>query len=198
VRVFHWVYFASFAILAVTGFILFFPWTPFAVGEAGQAGRLLHRIFAVVLMVAPIVTLLVARRGFWRDTREGFRWGAEDRKSFGVLVRRTYWTGDATGLPPQGKFMIGQKLNIAVQVVMFGVLAVTGLVMWLGKGVLPQGLMLAMILLHALAAIAATCIAIVHIYMVTTLPFTRDAIGTMFTGKMPEDYARSHHAGWRP
>ena len=197
-RVYHWVYFIAFAILAVTGFVLLFPWTPFSAGEAGQTNRLLHRIFGVLLIVAPVVTLLVSRRGFGNDLREAFRWDRDDLRSFAVMARRTYWTGDTTGVPPQGKFMPGQKINIVAQTLLFAALAATGLVLWLAKGTAPQWLMQLMIVLHALAAIGATCMVIVHIYMVTTLPFSRGAVGAMFTGRISEDLARSHHPRWRP
>jgi formate dehydrogenase gamma subunit len=197
-RVFHWVYFVAFAVLAVTGFVLLWPWTPFSVGEAGQTNRLLHRIFGVLLMVAPVVIFLASRRGFLADLREGFRWGRDDWRSFGVMLRRTYWTNDTTGLPPQGKFMPGQKFNIIAQTLLFFVLAATGLVLWLAKGAAPAWVMLTMIVLHSLAAIGATVVVIIHIYMVTTLPYTRGAIGSMFTGRMSEDLAQSHHPRWRP
>lgn len=195
-RVFHWVYFAAFAILAVTGFTLLLPWSPFTVGEAGQTSRLLHRIFGVLLIVAPAVTLLASRRELAADVRRAFTWTPEDLRSLRILLLRAYWTGDTTGLPPQERFTAGQKLNIAAQTVLFLVLAATGLVIWFGRALLPQGLMQAAIALHALAAVAATAFVIVHVYMVTTLPATRDAIGAMFTGRMSEDLARSHHPKW--
>ena len=195
-RAYHWSYAAAFIVLAVTGFVLLVPWTAFSAGEAGQANRLLHRIFGVVLMVAPLLMLIFARRGFIEDLREAHTWRREDWTSLSVLLRRSYWTGDKTGLPPQGKFMAGQKLNIVFQAVYFGALAASGLVMWLGKGTVPHEIMRFMILIHTLSAIGATCFAIVHVYMVTTMPFTRGAIATMFTGRMDEGLARSHHPKW--
>jgi formate dehydrogenase subunit gamma len=195
-RAYHWIYALAFIVLAVTGFILFVPWTAFAAGEAGQTTRLVHRLASVPLLAAPLLMLIACRRRFLGDLREAFTWRRDDWVSLRVLITRSYWTGDKDGLPPQGKFMAGQKLNIVFQAVTFVALGVTGLALWLGKGALPAGLMNGLVLLHALSAILATCIAIVHIYMVTTMPFTRGAIGTMFTGRMPDDLARSHHARW--
>jgi formate dehydrogenase subunit gamma len=196
VRVFHWVYAAAFCALALTGFVLLAGWTPFAVGEAGQTSKLVHRISGVLLIVAPLVTLIFAFRAFVRDLKLAFTWGKKDIVTLMVLFSRTYWTGDTKGLPSQGRFMAGQKINIATHVAMWLALVVTGLVIWFGKGFVPQWAMQLMILVHALAAVGAVCFTIVHIYMVTTLPYTRDAIGAIFSGRMPEEVAKSHHPEW--
>jgi formate dehydrogenase subunit gamma len=198
VRVHHWLYAAAFLVLVVTGAVLFLPWTSWSVAEAGQTNRLVHRIAAVVLLLVPLIPLLFARRSFLADVKIGFRWKKDDATALKVLIGKTYWNGDPTGLPPQGKFMAGQKLNILAQTVFFFAMVATGFVLWFGKGVLPQWLMQLSVLVHALSAIGAVVIALVHVYMVTLLPFTKGAIGTMFTGRMRADFARSHHAGWQP
>lgn len=194
-RFYHWIHAVAFIGLAVTGFVLLGPWTSMSAGEAGQTNRLIHRILGVVLIIAPIVTVFLSKP-FVRDVKAGFHWGREDLVTMKVLFTRTYWTGDTKGLPPQGRFMAGQKINIATHVLLWFALSVTGLVLWFGKGALPPWAMSLMILVHALAAIGGICFAIVHIYMVTTLPFTRDAIGAIFSGNMPEEVARSHHPKW--
>lgn len=196
VRVFHWAYAVAFVVLAVTGFVLLIPWTAMATGEAGETNRFLHRIFGVVMIVAPVLTLLLAGKAFAKDLRLAFSWRREDIVTMKVLFSKTYWTGDTKGLPSQGRFMAGQKINIATHVLIWAALVVTGLVMWFGKGEVAPWFMALMILVHSLAAIGAVCFTIVHLYMVTTLPYTRDAIGAMFSGHMPEEVAKSHHPKW--
>ena len=200
VRLHHWLYGLAFLVLVVTGAVLFLPWTSWSTAEAGATNRLVHLIAGVVLVLVPLIPLLFSRsrRSFLADVKTGFRWKKDDATSLKVLIGRAYWNGDATGLPPQGKFMAGQKLNILAQTVFFGALVVTGFVLWFGKGFVPQWLMQASVLIHALSAVGAVAIALVHVYMVTLLPFTKGAASTMFTGRMPADFARSHHAGWQP
>lgn len=148
VRLFHWIYAVAFVVLAVTGFVLLIPWTAMATGEAGETNRFLHRIFGVVMIVAPLLTLVIAFRDFLRDLVLAFSWKRKDLVTMKVLFSRTYWTGSTEGLPSQGRFMAGQKINIATHVLIWVALVVTGLVMWFGKGVVPPGFMAFMILVH--------------------------------------------------
>jgi len=90
-RLFHWVNFITFVVLAVTGTFLYVPWRPYAAGEAGETSRYLHRLMAIVFIATPILTMLLSRgRGFLGDLREAFTWRAEDFRALGVLVTRTY------------------------------------------------------------------------------------------------------------
>ena len=196
-RVFHWTYAVAFVALLVTGAFLYLPWTAFAMGEAGETSRLLHRLFAVMLVASPLVTLAWSAHGFASDLREALTWRRDDLSALRILLTRYYWTGDARGVPPQGKFTAGQKLNIAVQMVAFGVLAATGVLLWLGKGRVPIDVLRWSVVLHALAAVASTCFVLVHVYMTVALPMTKGAIASMLLGTMDEDYAERHHPGWR-
>lgn len=195
-RAFNWVYFVLFLVLATTGAFLYVPWFAFSIGEAGETSRLLHRLFAVAFLAVPILTLIFSREGFLADLREGLSWTAEDLKALRVLVTRYYWTGDLTGLPPQGKFTAGQKLKIGMQVLAFAVMAGTGLVQWFGRGLLPVWALRWSLVLHGAAAAVATCFVIVHVYMVTLMPFTRQTISAIFLGTVPEELARAHHPQW--
>ena len=196
-RLFHWAYAIAFIVLALTGAVLYLPWVSLSMGEAGETLRLLHRIFAVVLLATPLLPLLLSPRGFLADLR-GAAWRFQDVRAAWVLLTRYYWTGDPRGLPPQGKFTAGQKINIAMQIVAFVVMGATGLLLWLGRGLVPLEALRWSVTLHATAAVIATCFAIAHIYMVTMLPMTRDAVATMILGTMDRHYAEEHHPGWFP
>lgn len=195
-RLFHWVYFVAFAVLALTGAFLYLPWLPFSIGEAGEMSRFIHRLFAVVLMAVPILTLVFSPRGFLADLKEGLSWRGEDLRALGIFLTRYYWTGDSRGLPPQGKFTAGQKLNVTMQVLTFIVMAVTGLILWLGAGYVPIWALRWSVVLHGLAAFGVTCFVLVHIYMVTILPMTNRAIASIIVGTVSEEYAREHHPRW--
>ena len=51
--VFHWIHLIAFLALIVTGLILFIPW--FGAVAAGGTTRVIHRIFAVLFIVLPIL-----------------------------------------------------------------------------------------------------------------------------------------------
>ncbi len=195
-RVFHWVYFVSFLVLAVTGAFLYVPWLPFSAGEAGETSRLLHRVFAVALMAVPLLTLIFSPRGFAGDLRAALTWRGEDLKALWIFLTRYYWTGNSRGLPPQGKFTAGQKLNVGMQILVFFGMASTGLLLWLGQAVVPVWLLRWSVVLHGVSAVVATMFVLVHVYMVTLLPLTNKAIASMFLGTVSEEHAREHHPRW--
>ena len=195
-RVFHWVYFVSFVMLAVTGSFVYVPWLAFAVGEAGETSRLLHRLFAVVFLASPILPLVISPRRYLRNLGEAFSWRGEDVRGLWVILTRYYWTGNRRGLPPQGKFTAGQKLHVAVQFVASAVIGVTGLILWFGPGYLSIAWLRWGVLLHGLSAAAVLCFVLVHLYMVVLHPLTNEAIAAMTLGTVSEDYARTHHPRW--
>ncbi len=196
-RLFHWINFITFAVLAVTGAFLYVPWRPYAAGEAGETSRLLHRLAAIAFMATPIFTMILSRgKGFLGDLREAFTWRGEDFRAIGVLITRTYWTADARGLPPQGKFTAGQKLHIVLQNVAFLSAAVTGVILWFGAGRFPVGVFRWSLILHGGAAVVMTCFVVIHIYMTTLMPMTNQAIAAMILGTVSEGYARRHHPKW--
>ena len=195
-RVFHWTYFVAFVVLVATGAFLYLPWTAFTMGAAGETSRLLHRLFAVVLVVSPLVTLAWSPRDFLADLHMALTWSRDDLSALRILLTRYYWSGDDRGLPPQGKFTAGQKLNIAVQIAAFVVLAATGALLWLGRGRVPVEVLRWSVVLHALAAVASTSFAVVHVYMTVALPMTKGAVASIVLGTMDEDHARRHHPRW--
>jgi formate dehydrogenase subunit gamma len=197
-RVFHWAYFVAFVVLAATGAVLYLPWRPLAMGEAGETGRIVHRIFAVILLATPLVAVFSAPRGFLADLWEALKWRRDDVRALRILLTRYYWTGDRTGLPPQGKFTAGQKINIGAQITAFVVMGASGVLLWLGKGVVPVEVLRISVIVHAVAAVVAVCFVIVHVYMVTVLPMTKGAVASMVLGTMEEEYARTHHPRWYP
>ena len=197
-RVFHWAYAAAFVVLALTGAFLYVPWLPFSMAEAGETSRLLHRVFAVVLLASPLLLLVFSPRHFLADVREALTWTRDDVRYLWVSLTRYYWTGDLTGLPPQGKFTAGQKANIAMQIGTFLVMAATGLLLWLGRGIVPVEVLRWSVILHGLAAVLASCFVIVHVYMTTALPMTKEAIASMVLGTIDEQYVREHHPRWYP
>ncbi len=112
------------------------------------------------------------------------------------LVRPLGWDGR---LPEQEYYNAGQKL--AAQGIIAGALALvaTGLMMLASKYVLGPGwtvLVQWSITIHYLAALFTTVLLLVHVYMAAISSEERPAFVSMFTGRVPADYARHHHKLW--
>lgn len=187
-RVAHWVFTAAFFVLAVTGVILIIP----AVSglAAGGNSRLLHRIAAVVFLLAPVYYALFDRRGLLRLIKDSFTYDQDDRKW--LLGFPRYVLGHAQGMPPQGRINAGEKLHHAVIVLLFFVISLSGIALWAGKPILGAGLFGWMLIAHDLAMFIMALLTIGHLYFV----FVYGALGGMITGYVSRAYARMEHAKW--
>src|SRR5665811_1579266 len=91
---------------------------------------------------------------------------------------------------------IRDRLNYLAQLVGFAVLAVTGIVMWLGAGSGSADWFKVSVILHDLATVLVVGLFAVHFYLTTMHPLTKESITGMITGKVTEEYAREHHPAW--
>ena len=191
----HFVYLLSFLTLTATGFVLFLPQLQaWAVGPAGQLNRLVHRIAALGLMGASVAYFWFGREQ-WRDS---LRWILEWTRADRDWLRpglRFYWTGDRTGMPPQGKFNTGQKANAVVQGACFVVFVVTGLVLWFWGGG-PAWLARSSVILHDVAFLLSFGGFMTHFYLTLIHPHTREHAAAMVDGTIPEEDARVMYPRW--
>lgn len=196
-RVAHWVHFLAFTVLLGTGGFLYMPaLQPFTAGAAGEAARLAHRIAAVVFIVTPLFYLIGDPKGFFGSLRESFSWGADDFRWL-RLVWQYYTQGArAKGVPPQGKYNAGQKLNALTQIIAFVLFTVTGLIMWFGHGIVAPVVFRWAVIIHDLSVTVVLALFVVHLYQVAVHPFTRESIMAMFEGVVTREYAQEHHGKW--
>ena len=102
-----------------------------------------------------------------------------------------------TELPPQGFYNAGQKMFAVPAVLCSLGLVATGAVMLFSR-TWPEGaavVQLAIALHFLFAALVALGLPI-HIYMVTIAPGEGPAFRSMFTGYVPEDFAKHHNTLW--
>ena len=193
VRVLHWIHGGAFALLFLTGLILFIPQLGFLAEDSWT--RLIHRIAAVIFVVAPLIYIPMN----WKSTRSGikdaFTWGAED---IGWLkaAPRYYFFGDEEGMPPQGSMNSGQKMWWFL-VIIFGIIfVVTGLIMWAFKTIAPAGLLQGMVFIHDISFIVTGAMFFLHIYLGVFHPAMTEAWDSMVGGKISVEYAKMHHSKW--
>ncbi len=196
-RILHWVHAGAFVILFLTGLILFLP--PVAILAQDSWTRLIHRIVAVVFVVAPLIYIPMNWKATWKGVKNAFSWGIED---IGWLqaAPRYYFLSDEKAMPPQGHMNTGQKMWWFMALVFGIVFVITGAIMWFSKTAAPAALLQWMVFIHDVAFIATGCMLFVHIYLSVAHPLMRPtrigAWSSMARGKVSVEYAKSHHGKW--
>lgn len=187
-RVAHWIFTLAFAVLTFTGLSLMVQ------GLSGLAvggtSRLLHRIFAVLFLLAPVYYLLFDGAGLKRLVRDSFTYDADDWRWLKAMPG--YILGRAKGMPPQGRINAGEKLHHAAIIILFWVVSLSGLFLWLGRDRLDAELFGWMLIAHDVSMTLMVLLTLGHIYFV----FVYGALGGMVTGYVSRAYARLEHAKW--
>ncbi len=190
--VLHWVHLVSFCVLFLTGLVLFIPQLGFLAQDSWT--RIIHRIAAIVFIVAPLIYIPMNWKSTWEGLKIAFSWGKGDL-AWLKAAPRYYFLGDETGMPPQGRMNTGQKLWWFI-VLTFGTLfVVTGLVMWFAQGASPA-LMQWMVFLHDVAFVVSAPMLFTHIYLGVIHPMMTESWKAVSRGSVSAEYARSHHGQW--
>lgn len=102
-------------------------------------------------------------------------------------------------LPDQGYYNMGQKAFAQASVLGGVAIAATGVVMSLSDMVIPASMVWLVgwsVTLHYLAVGLVFAGLLVHVYMAAVSRDERPGFVSMFTGHVPEEYARHHHKLW--
>ena len=193
IRVLHWVHTAAFVFLFISGIILFIPQLGFLAVDGWT--RLIHRIFAVIFIVAPIIYLIIDPKSVGRGLKQAFTWGSED---IGWLkaAPRVYFLSDESTLPPQGSMNTGQKMWWFIVIVFGFIFAITGAILWFAKLTAAPALLQWMVFIHDIAFIVSGAMLFVHIYLGVWHPLMTEAWDSMTSGKISVEYAKAHHGKW--
>ena len=195
-RVFHWVHTGAFFILLITGIILFVP----AFGAVAQGGltRLIHRIGAVIFVVAPLIQIFANPRTAGESIKEAFTWGKDDL-GWAMAMPRYYFLADESTMPPQNEMNTGQKMWYTLLLLFGPVFLITGILMWFFKNSLPPAVFQWSLIAHDVAFIVIFLMFLLHIYLGIIHPMMRKHGGcfsSMVDGTVSADYAESHHGKW--
>jgi formate dehydrogenase subunit gamma len=100
-------------------------------------------------------------------------------------------------IPGQGFYNAGQKL-FAIPAIFGGIaIAVTGIIMYSSKFTIIDPVIVQWsILIHFVAAGVVFAGLLIHIYMASIAAGELPALISMFTGTVPEEYAKHHHKFW--
>jgi formate dehydrogenase subunit gamma len=186
-RINHWITAVSLVLLALSGLALFHPSLFFltALFGGGEMTRILHPWIGVVLAIS-FAGLFIRffTLNFWKP--EDTVW----MKNFGKVMN-----AQEEGLPELGKYNAGQKLVFWGQSVLILVLFCSGLVLWdvyfSDYTSIDQKRLAAVV--HALFAIGAILIWIVHVYAAI---WVKGTIRGMTRGTVSGGWAWKHHRKW--
>jgi formate dehydrogenase subunit gamma len=182
-RAVHWVHASAFLVLLGSGLVLYLPSLATEIGRRPLV-KDVHLFTALAWAIALLaVVALGDRRGLRATTREFDVFDADDRRwLLGRHVR-------------QGRFNAGQKLNAALTAAFAVLLAVSGVLLWLGERDTRFRLD-STIVLHDVVAYLSVALLAGHLYLAVIHPSTRHALRGMTVGTVREDWAREHHAKW--
>ena len=192
-RILHWVHAGSFCVLFLTGLVLFIPQLGIIAQDSWT--RVLHRIAAVIFIIAPLIYIPMNWEATKRGIKDAFTWGADD---IGWLIAapRYYFFGDEKIMPPQGHMNTGQKMWWFLVLVFGAVFVITGAVMWFAKTSAPPAVLQWMVFIHDIAFIVTGAMLFVHIYLGVIHPLMTESWGAIVRGKISAEYAKKHHAKW--
>ena len=190
----HWINAVCFFRLFLTALPLYADTFRFLYDMFGPATlKNAHRFFAVIFVLNPIVGLITARDGIWRMFSEVFKFNGKD-VTFLVKFPLELIGKHPEGMPKQGFYNGGERMNIALQLATWGVLVGSGALLWFGEGIIDNSIRAWMIPLHSLCAGIGFAGSIGHIYL--ALIANPDSVHGMQDGTVKIDYANAHHGEW--
>jgi formate dehydrogenase subunit gamma len=186
-RVNHWITAVSLVLLALSGLALFQPRLFFLTGlfGGGPLTRIIHPWIGVVLFFSFFGLFL----RFWKANL----WKREDGTWLARI--RDVLTGHEERLPEVGKYNAGQKFVFWSMSALIIVLITTGLIIWdqyFSVFTTIEQKRWA-VLIHAIAAICAISVWIIHVYAAI---WVRGTIRAMTRGSVTGGWAWRHHRKW--
>jgi formate dehydrogenase subunit gamma len=188
-RVAHWLLAVTFVTMLATGVFMG------GVGPLGHHDLLITHVAAAVVLLAGLGGLIAVRRTrrpLAQTVRDLQPIDARDR---GWLRRAplAYLTGRE--LPRAGRFNGGQKVNARLVLIVLTALFLSG------AGELSRYVAVFQPLrslggLHVLAAIAASALVALHVYLATLNPATRPSLRGITLGSVDRAWAATHHGDW--
>jgi formate dehydrogenase subunit gamma len=166
------------------------------VGIIWAGGFLLYGLFRLKSDVIPFI-----REIFTVDIQRDFLWlitkGIQmtlGYKALGIIADKF---GFSPRIPEQGFYNVGQKI-FAIPAVFGGmIIAVSGVIMILSQvGMASTELVQWAILIHFITVGLVFAGLLIHVFMASIAAGEQPAFLSMFTGTVPEDYARHHHKLW--
>jgi len=191
VRILHWVTAVTWAILFITGWILFAPVLSGA--AVGGVSTLLHHLAAIIVCVWAAYFFLRAPIASIKGMLFALKWGKDDI-GWAKAAIGYYFFGKEDKMPPQEHMNTGQKLWWLIVLGGGAVMVITGIIMMFFKT--SGDIFMWAAAFHALGMVALFTMAMVHVYLSVFHPKMRGIFWSMVNGQVSSHYAESHHKKW--
>lgn len=209
-RVTHGVAAIACILLAITGVFVFVPELGGGImgGAFTHAMRMTHRILAIPFILVPLYAVLRSPKGFVHLFKEDI-FGKWDKDDFTWAMKFPFYlfAPSKVHMPPQHHVKSAQRLADGALVFFCIIMAVTGMILWLNTGLLPDGtgkvefsaetLMWAR-LVHDIFFFLTVFVGIAHIYLGAGIfqPYRGTARIMFGDGKVSESDAAYHWGYW--
>jgi formate dehydrogenase gamma subunit len=197
-RVQHWLLLTSFIALVLSGFALQYPdsWLALLLGGSEYLRRIIHRIAAVVMLLAGVYHLL-----YLATVKEGRLWLKDmlvRGKDFtDVTGNFRYYLGVSEAKPKIARFGYAEKAEYWAVVWGTIIMGLTGLMIWFKLGIfafLPRWAIDIALAIHFYEAVLATLAIIVwHFYHVIFDPDVYPVNFAFLDGRVSEEHYREEH-----
>ncbi|MGH2583298.1 MAG: formate dehydrogenase subunit gamma [Dehalococcoidia bacterium] len=198
-RLLHWLNALLFLSLLVSGLLIYIPSVKAPAVDGYRLVPLLHIIFGVAFILAPIalVALLQRRQALVADVAQALtpETGDADWLRYASLTL----LGARVRQPPTGKFNAGQKLNTWYWLLAWLALGATGAVLavnFFTKSVFDAAFVEEIFPLHELIALISLIPLAGHLYVALVNRSTRPALSGMMGGEVDAAWAKEHHERW--
>lgn len=198
-RLLHWLNAGLFLALLVSGLLIYLPAVKAPAIDGYRIVPLLHIIFGVAWLVAPLalVALLRRRRALAADVTAALT--PERRDLAWLRYAALAVLGARLRQPRTGKFNAGQKLNTWYWLLASAALAATGLVLavnFFTKSIFDAAFVVQVFPLHELIALISLIPLGGHLFVALVNRSTRPALTGIITGDVDARWAAEHHAAW--
>lgn len=165
-------------------------------GVTWAAGFLVYGIFRLKSDVLPflceIFTVDIRRDVLWLITK-----GIQMTLGYRMLGVIADKFGFSPRIPDQGFYNVGQKIFAIPAVFGGGIIAITGIIMILSQfGMANTEMVQWAIAIHFITVGLVFAGLLIHVFMASIAAGEKPAFISMFSGTVPEEYARHHHRLW--
>jgi formate dehydrogenase subunit gamma len=187
----HWLHMTAFAMLAISGCLMFFHAINF--GNGTQI-RMLHRAAAAFFVVIPIGYSIMDPTSSMAFLKEAFGWSLDDVTWLKASL--SYYFHSRKKMPPQGRINGDQKLWQLVVILTSFILIISGIFLWFFKFKIPRLIYQGFLLSHSAAFVVVLVMFFWHFYLRSLHPEFEESLSSMIDGKVSESYAAEHYSKW--
>lgn len=195
----HWIHTIACLSLFATGLMLFIPSVAAAVGAATiQGARVIHRVMAVIFIVAPIASAIISPKGAKHLYKSLiFKWDDDDKEFMSKFFPYLLF-GAKQHMPPQKENKSGQGAIDGVLILFSVIIALTGVVLWWPQFFGGGAFVRFNLMLHDVMMLLIGIIMIAHIYLGAGIfqPYRGSGRLMFGDGRVSESDALYHWGHW--